>query len=319
MCIFPNKRVKEYFQLCEKLIDFSNLSWWIIDLEDDPNIFYCNETMCRTFSLDYTINRHSVLKTCPIAGDYNNNIAIRSSEKAKKVFDEYHQLREGKLDEYSNCFPYYDAKAGETIYFSSRARALLKDELGASTLLFGIIERESVSDELYNQVKTDSLTGLNNRREFDYQIEFLINLAKREKRHISLIMCDVDHFKQYNDLLGHYAGDECLVQIAGSISNICIRSSDIVCRYGGEEFCIILYGDDKEETYSLAESIRHEIYIAAIPHPAFNNAPVTVSIGYYSIIPDSKTTPRTLIENADAALYKAKRNGKNSCVSFDGE
>lgn len=272
--------------------------------------------MCKTFSLDDTINRHSVLKTCPIAGDYNNNIAIKSSKKAKKVFEEYHQLREGKLDEYSNSFPYHDPNSDETIYFSSRARALLKNEYGASTLLIGIIERESVSDELYKQAKTDSLTGLNNRREFDSQIEFLINLAKREKRHISLIMCDVDHFKQYNDLLGHYAGDECLVQIARSISDVCFRSSDVVFRYGGEEFCVILYGNDKDEAFCLAESIRKEIYTKAIPHPAHNNTPVTISIGYCSIIPDSKSTPRKLIECADMALYEAKRNGKNSSVFF---
>jgi diguanylate cyclase (GGDEF)-like protein len=315
--MFPNKRIEKHFQLCEELISFSNLSWWIIDLEDDPNIFYCNQTMCETFSLDHNIIQHSVTETCPIAGDYNSNIAIRNSEKAKKVFDEYHQLRKGSINEYNNYFPYYDSNSDEIIYFSSRAKALLKDEAGNSTLLFGIIEREAISEELYKQAKIDSLTGLNNRREFNSQIDFLINLAKRENRYVSLIMCDVDHFKQYNDLLGHYAGDECLIQIARSISNVCVRTSDIACRYGGEEFCVILYGDDKEAS-SLAETIRKEIYTIAIPHPAQNISQITISIGYSSILPTSKSTSRKLIECADKALYEAKRNGRNNCVQFKG-
>ena len=128
-------------------------------------------------------------------------------------------------------------------------------------------------------------------------------------------MCDVDHFKQYNDLLGHYAGDECLIQIARSISDICVRSSNIACRYGGEEFSVIMYGGDNDASF-LAESIRKAIYTLGISHPALNDLPVTLSIGYHSMLPDSESTPRKLIEYADMALYEAKRNGGNTCVQF---
>jgi diguanylate cyclase (GGDEF)-like protein len=313
--MFPNKQVEKYYHLCERILNFSHLSWWIIDLEDDPNTFYCNQTMCETFSLDQNVTQHSVQETCPIAGDYNTNIAIRNSEKAQHIFNEYHQLRNGTINEYSNRFPYYDSNSDETKYFSSRAIALLKDKFNNPTLLVGIIEREKISAELYKKVTTDGLTGLKNRREFDSQIYFLINLAKREKRLLSLIMCDVDHFKQYNDMLGHYAGDECLIKIARSISNACVRSSDIVCRYGGEEFSVIVYGDDNNVSF-LAEAIRKDVYTMDIPHPAQNNSPVTISAGYYSISPDSESSPKKLIECADMALYEAKRKGRNICVQF---
>lgn len=169
--------------------------------------------------------------------------------------------------------------------------------------------------ELYQQIKVDSLTGLNNRREFDYQLKFLINLAQQDQRYVSLIMCDVDHFKQYNDELGHYAGDECLIKIARSISNTCTSPSGIVCRYGGEEFSIIIY-DACYETTFLAEKIRKNVQRMTIPHPARDNTPVTLSIGYCSVLPDSTVTSKKLIEYADAALYQAKSNGRNNCVQY---
>lgn len=309
--MFSNKRVKEYYYLYQKLINFSNLSWWIIDVEDDPDIFYCNKAMCKTFSLDSSIVQHSAPLTCPIA--CHNVMGI--SGNTQKVYDEYDKIRKGTISEYNNCFIYYNSSTGENIHFSSRARVILKDECGKSILLAGIIEREVVSNELYKQAKTDGLTGLSNRREFDSQIDFLITLAKREKRYVSLIICDVDHFKQYNDQYGHYAGDECLIQIAHSISKACGRSSDIVCRYGGEEFGVIFYGGAREAS-SLAEAIRKEICALAIPHPAHNWPQVTLSIGYCTILPDSESTPKKLIECADRALYEAKRNGRNTCVQF---
>ncbi len=316
--MFPNKRIEEYYVLYSELLNFSNLSWWIIDLENNPDIFYCNKVMCNAFSLDENIIQHSVSKTCPIAGDYNTNVAIKSTDKAKKIFSEYNQLKMGNIEEYSNTFPYFSKSLDNKLYFSSRAKALLKDELGNAVILFGIIEPELISAELFIEAKTDSLTGLNNRREFDSQLTFLMNLANREQHYISLILCDVDNFKKYNDTLGHYAGDECLMNIATSILKMCSRNTDIACRYGGEEFAIIFYGD-KNEASLLAEAIRLEVHSMAIAHPAQNNEPVTISVGYTSIIPDSASNPKTLIECADKALYQAKSNGKNICVGFQGK
>lgn len=313
--MFPNKRIEDYYQLCEKTLSFSKLSWWIIDLENDPNIFYCNREMCDLFSLDHNITQHSISETSPFSGDYNNRLATGNSAKVTQVFDGHAQLRKGIIDECYNRLPYYNSVAGETSYFSSRARVLAKDALGNAQLLVGIIEPEPSSAELYKQATVDSLTGLKNRRNFDSQLNFLMNLAIREKHYISLILCDIDDFTQYNDALGHYAGDECIVKIAQSISDVCRRSSDIICRYGGETFAVITYGA-AQDAFFLAESLRERVLAMAIPHPAKDNVPVTLSIGYCSIIPDEDSTSKTLIESADAALKQAKRNGRNVCAQF---
>lgn len=316
LLMFPNKHIEKYYQLCEETLSFSGFSWWIIDLEDDPDTFYCNREMCKTFSLDPSIIQHSVRKNHPIARDYYNNISTKKSAQAQHFFDGYNQLKKGIIDEYCNRFPYSQSVIGEASYFSSRVRALLRDDAGKARLLVGMIEPELTSSELYGRATVDSLTKLKSRPEFDSQLSFLTNLAIREKHNISLVICDVDDFKQYNDLLGHYAGDECLVQIAQSISDVCKRSSDITCRYDKEKFAVITYGNAHDALF-LAHTLRERICAMAIPHPAKNNAPMTVSVGYCSTIPDANCTPRKLIEWAETALYRAQNNGGNACAQFE--
>ncbi|QOP44970.1 diguanylate cyclase [Sulfurimonas paralvinellae] len=313
--MFPNKRVEEFYTLYQQLLNFSDLSWWLIDLEDDPDIFYCNDVMSQTFSLDPDRIQHSVNETCPIAGDYNKYIAIKDDAAAKQIFDEYKALREGKVEEYSNTFPYYNPDSQETLYYSSRAKILLKDTEEKAALLFGLIEPKIVSKELLKIAKTDFLTDLNNRREFDTQLKFLFNLALREKHPLSLIMCDIDNFKAYNDSLGHYAGDECLRQVAKAIKNSCSRLSDIPCRYGGEEFAVIVYAD-KEEALQLGQNIVTNIQTLALPHPVSNTPVVTISVGVATLNITSNSTIQELIENADKALYQAKGKKKNICVQY---
>ncbi|WP_153913431.1 GGDEF domain-containing protein [Shewanella sp. TC10] len=312
---FPNDRIEKYYNLYQELLNFSGVSWWIIDLQQDCNIYYCNESMQEMFSLDPNLQQHSVSKTCPIAGDYNKNIALKDSEKAQQILDEYQKLKSGAIDEYHNRFPYYDAKQNEVLYFTSKARAVVRDANGQAVLLFGLIEHERTSSKLFKLSKLDSLTGLNNRREFDSQLEFIINLARREQQLISLIMCDIDGFKAYNDMLGHYEGDQCLINISQAIANVCVRSTDVVCRYGGEEFAIICYGNH-EDVAQLAEDIRFSIERLEIKHPKDSKA-VSLSLGYISCVPKRETTARELIEKADSALYQAKQTGKNRCIAFN--
>ncbi|MDA0146685.1 hypothetical protein OCT63_20955, partial [Vibrio sp. RW] len=119
--MFPNSRIEKYYQQCDELLNFSGLSWWIIDLEDDPDTFYCNRTMCDTFYLNPDLTAHSVSKTCPIAGDYNKHIAIKSTAKAQKIFNDYRELKDNTLNEYQNRFPYYDEVQDKVLYFTSRA------------------------------------------------------------------------------------------------------------------------------------------------------------------------------------------------------
>lgn len=314
--MFPNERVSKYFAMCEELLDFQGVAWWLIDLEDNPGLFYCNTTMCETFSLDPKLTAHSVAKTCPIAGDYNQNIAIRSTQLAQQIFNEYHQLRHGEIAEYNNRFPYYDQSKDETVYFSSRAKALVRDDNGNAVLLMGIIEPETVSSELFALAKTDGLTGLYNRREFDAQLELLIGLGSRNHHAVSMIMCDIDYFKSYNDSLGHYAGDDCLKHVSDGIKRVCSRSVNHVFRYGGEEFAILIM-DDQINVGDLAESIRHEIHALNLHHPKSPSGSVTVSVGYASFDPELGVTGQRLIEKADMALYAAKQRGRNQVCSHD--
>lgn len=309
--MFPNKQLEDYYQLCEKVLSFSKLSWWIIDLEDDSDIFYCNREMCKTFSLDQSTIQHSVSNFCSIYIDCKDSFTGEKLTKVIQGFDAYDQLKRGFIDEYCTRFPYVGSASGETLYFSSRTRTLLRDDAGNARLLLGIIEPELTGDELYKQATIDSLTGLKNRREFDSQLSFLINLAIRENHNISLVICDVDDFQQYSDLLG----DECLVKISQSISDVCRRSSDITCRYGRDKFAVITYGNAYDALF-LAHTLRERICALAIPHPAKDNAPVTVSIGYCSLIPDAESTPDKFIEWAEAALDQTKSNGGNACSEF---
>ncbi len=315
---FPNQRIQSLYRTSDELLNFSQLSWWIIDLDDNPNVFYCNDTMCDTFDLDKQAFSHSVKDVCPIAGDYNSNIALSNSGKAEQIFDEYQQLKSGEIDEYSNSFPYFDPNTRITRYFSSRAKALIKNSQGNASLLFGIIEPEALSEELYKIAKRDGLTNLYNRREFDSKLSFLLNLAVREDKEVSLIMCDVDHFKAYNDALGHCAGDECLISVAEVIRNTCKRSSDMPFRYGGEEFAVIVYGG-KQQVMSLAERIRQEILACEIPHPAGSFSFLTISVGCCTIKPTKETENQDLIECADQALYQAKEKGRNRSISLSDD
>lgn len=313
--MFPNKRVEDYYQLCEKALSFSELSWWIIDLEDDSDIFYCNREMCKTFSLDQSAIQHSVSNFCSVYIDCQDSVTEEKLAKVIQGFDAYDQLKRGSIDEYCTRLPYCDSASGETSYFSSRTRTLLRNDAGNASLLLGIIEPELTGDELYKQATVDSLTGLKNRQECDSQLSFLINLAIRENHNISLVMCDVDDFNQYSELLGYDGGDECLVKISQSISDVCRRSSDITCRYSRDKFAVITYGNAYDALF-LAHTLRERICALAIPHPAKDNAPVTVSIGYCSLIPDADNTPSQLIEWAESALHRAKSNGGNACAEF---
>jgi diguanylate cyclase (GGDEF)-like protein len=150
---------------------------------------------------------------------------------------------------------------------------------------------------------TDSLTGLRNHRAFQESLMNLVQMAERYGQPLSLIMLDIDYFKQFNDRFGHPAGDELLRQVA-SLLRQSARAYDVVARYGGEEFAILLPNTDLNEAIRVAERLRQQI--AAIQNPY---APITASFGVASYRHGS--APATLLYEADTALYEAKRRGRN--------
>ncbi|WP_415889675.1 diguanylate cyclase [Neptuniibacter sp. SY11_33] len=167
-------------------------------------------------------------------------------------------------------------------------------------------------DQLARSARVDGLTQVNNRREFERNIETEWRRAQRSKRNLSLIMLDIDHFKLFNDGYGHLAGDGCLRTIAQTIKASIQRAQDMVCRYGGEEFAVILPETDIDGAQLIAERIRSAIAELKIEHKFSSTGDTaTVSAGVASINPSKGGSPHELIELADQALYQSKQNGRN--------
>jgi len=158
----------------------------------------------------------------------------------------------------------------------------------------------------------DALTGLYNRRYFNTALDNEIRRSRRSNGLLSLLMCDVDFFKAFNDTYGHVAGDKCLQEISDILRNHFQRASDLVARYGGEEFCVILPDLNLNEIRLLAEQLRMGVMQREIRHKTSSVSDfVTISIGIVTWIPDSRCDAETLISAADQALYNAKKHGRN--------
>ncbi len=161
----------------------------------------------------------------------------------------------------------------------------------------------------------DGLTNIFNRRYFDEYLGLEWKRAQRCQSSISLILCDIDYFKLYNDTYGHQAGDECLQQVANTIQTCLRRPSDRVARYGGEEFAVILPDTDLQGALEIADQIRMEVKALQISHRmAQTDQGVTISVGVTSIIPTREQELKAWINCADRGLYQAKHNGRD-CVS----
>jgi diguanylate cyclase (GGDEF)-like protein len=173
-------------------------------------------------------------------------------------------------------------------------------------------ELQQANQNLKLLANIDSLTKLSNRRDFDRYIEQEWERMQRSRLPLSLIMCDVDFFKNYNDKYLHPNGDKCLIKVAMALRNTVRRSGDLVARYGGEEFAVILPNTDALGAVSVAEKIRLAVKDLQITHESSAIAPyVTVSVGVSTIIPTHESEFQTLIDTADRALYQAKSQGRD--------
>lgn len=180
------------------------------------------------------------------------------------------------------------------------------------------IKRERVlklkSDQFSIDANTDGLTGAYNRRFFDERFKAEFGRAQRQGSGLSLLMLDIDYFKPYNDHYGHPAGDMVLISVVRAIRAQLSRATDVLTRYGGEEFAIILPDCQKQGSHEVAEKLRAAIAGLNIPHCKSRVADhVTLSIGISTLAPKSKCNANCLLETADRALYEAKHAGRN-CV-----
>ncbi|NQZ54411.1 MAG: CHASE domain-containing protein [Piscirickettsiaceae bacterium] len=179
-------------------------------------------------------------------------------------------------------------------------------------------ELNIAKDELEKITLLDGLTNIANRRHFDTYLDQEWRRALRDKKPLSLIMIDVDFFKQFNDQYGHLTGDSCLKEIATALKETVHRASDLVARFGGEEFVIIV--PNIADVFTLAELCRLHIENLGIPHLTSSIADhVTISIGFNSAIPTKNTSPIDLIGLADKSLYEAKSSGRNKSCSIESD
>ena len=185
--------------------------------------------------------------------------------------------------------------------------------------MFDISERKKTEEKLLALQKElealsfkDGLTHIANRRRFDASLELEWDSASRLRQPLSILLFDIDFFKQYNDLYGHVQGDRCLVDIAQTLSLALDGPRDLVARFGGEEFIVLLPGADATVARKVAERCQRLVQKRAIPHAhSPHEQRITVSIGVGTVVPGASLTPSGFIEVVDQRLYAAKHQGKN--------
>ena len=166
--------------------------------------------------------------------------------------------------------------------------------------------------ELERLTQVDALTGLANRRYLDTRLDQQWRFALRHQKPLSIMMVDIDYFKNYNDHFGHVTGDQCLQIIADHLKIVTSRSYELAARYGGEEFLLLFPQIDEQQIESIAEILLQQINELELPHPASTTAShVTISIGCATIIPNDQDELNLFIRKADDALYQAKLHGRN--------
>lgn len=176
------------------------------------------------------------------------------------------------------------------------------------------------NQKLKNLVNIDGLTGVANRRKFDESLSLEWKRSYREKIPLSLILGDIDFFKQYNDNYGHLAGDDCLQSVAQQIVKQINRPADLIARYGGEEFAILLPNTPLNGAVHVGEIVRSAILALKLIHESSMICQyVTMSLGVSALIPQSTQSYSVLIEQADQALYMAKARGRNRVISYSSE
>lgn len=189
--------------------------------------------------------------------------------------------------------------------------------------MFDISERKRIEHELLKMQRKlealsfeDGLTRTSNRRLFDQRLAAEWENACGSSLPLSMILLDIDHFKQFNDCYGHVRGDECLVTVAAALKQIGCRAKDVVARYGGEEFVLLLPETDESTALELARRCQRSIEGLAIPHEKSDCSPfVTASVGVGTTIPSAEARPRDFCEMVDKLLYAAKQNGRNQIRS----
>jgi diguanylate cyclase (GGDEF)-like protein len=235
--------------------------------------------------------------------DHVNSSGIREFSTLaiyfRKMSQEIQQSR-SQLEEYSRSLEQQVSDRTQALQQEIKQRQIAEASL------------QIANQELQNLAYMDGMTHIANRRRFDEQLDQEWCRMKREQQPLSLILCDVDYFKQYNDTYGHQLGDECLCHIARAIVAAARRSTDLVARYGGEEFVMLLPNTPLAGAKQVANSVQSNIKKLQLHHRNSDVSKyVTASYGVACMMPDDHNEPRQLLLRVDKALYYAKRSGRN--------
>jgi diguanylate cyclase (GGDEF)-like protein len=238
------------------------------------------------------------------------------SEQATLIANAIRDVGAGRIPDFQLEYPCHSPTTSQ--WFTVRVtRFVVGDEVRIVVTHDDITQRKLAELKLQDanrllaaQATTDGLTGLANRRCFDEELDREWKRHARSATPLSLLLIDIDHFKKYNDSLGHLAGDECLRAVAESIRASVCRPGDLVARYGGEEFAAILPETDRDGALAIAAKVGERLRLKGLPHAAPGAGPfVTLSIGCATMVPSGDA--EQLIERADLALYEAKAAGRD--------
>jgi diguanylate cyclase (GGDEF)-like protein len=199
------------------------------------------------------------------------------------------------------------------LYYSIEHNNSIRSSISLKFENLDLLEAVRKTNEILRLASTmDALTGLANRYNFDEFMDREWRRAVRDKKPLSLIMLDIDHFKAFNDTYGHQAGDDCLKKVSAVIAESAKRPADLAARYGGEEFVVVLPDTDVEGAAEMAEKIRRDVESLGVLHEQSPTAAqVTVSVGVASVVPDRDAASSDLLRRVDMALYAAKNSGRN--------
>ena len=205
----------------------------------------------------------------------------------------------------------YLLKPISEVVLAAKIRAMQRIIQMRQSLLVLTRKLDSANQELKRLTSLDGLTGIPNRRHFDEVLAREWRRAMRQGEELSILMCDIDYFKHFNDTFGHQKGDECLRQVANALADSLDRGGDLLARYGGEEFIAVLPGTTLEGASFIAAQMRQSICQLNISHPETPFGKVTASFGVASAVAMPETDPLKIVGAADTAMYKAKKSGRN--------
>lgn len=212
----------------------------------------------------------------------------------------------------------YLVKPVKPIVLAAKLRAMRRLRDMRRRLVALTEELHLANQRLNEMVEMDPLTGLVNRRGFDRILHSEILAARRDGTPLTLMLCDLDHFKRYNDTLGHVQGDTCLKEVSRVLHEVCMRPRDVASRYGGEEFALILPNTPRSGAMTFARALGKLLKTRAIAHPGSPNGEMlTLSGGITTCVPDETTSAESMLMRADEALYAAKAQGRDRFFSFE--